>query len=691
MTVIFNRKQIFRILSAWGALVIFSILAASQTGLTGSEGVPAGWKKTCVGTLGPGMAVGQAFPKGTAALFPPVLESAGLGRESAVFQILKGDSPPGSMDEIISRQIGERQTSLDEWSRARLKYIDEDFRSLVNQDGAYVLLYGARTGEAPRLNVWRPVLNRSPNPKASLFIFFGEDGAKSEPCPGSVILPSSLDQFSMSILGLMLDSRRTMLIFALLGLALFFVALWASSNRALKKRPLAGGLVTFILIAAALSAYCWNSRTAPSNYAYDSVATVLTAACLCESGEDEHGQAHPVSAFRSIGGAKPPVYTYLLALAGKAFKADLWFSRKLAMALGVLATALTVLLSRRLVSRENFRVGAGPLFAFALLSSWVMTPHRLGHEISLTMFSAALLMASGMSFLEKPHSLSRGAIFGAVTGLMPYMCHATKFLFLASIPLALAALFFARGFKGLAWGRSRGAYIAAAAAFLMGIPILLDVLGPGLTVERMGQVGAAGPLEAVSNYFRHFNLKFLFFAGDANPRHHTGYRGMLNIVFLPFFAAGLARLAMDLRRERSVRSFYVLAFMLAAFIPASLSSEGVPHATRTLVALPAILAISFAGFSWLFDLFRRIQWERMAAALFLIAFLGGVFEAGAGLWHYHNITIKAEDHFLFYSHPLPAWEGGEPLCDFVDRSDGTLNYRYYRIVEKGDFRYCRIK
>jgi len=99
-----------------------------------------------------------------------------------------------------------------------------------------------------------------------------------------------------------------------------------------------------------------------------------------------------------------------------------------------------------------------------------------------------------------------------------------------------------------------------------------------------------------TNYITHFGPDFLFIHGDPNLRHGAG-TGVIYWVMLPFLAAGIVYSAITDRR-RNV--FYFILFWLAAFpLAASLTDDGVPHAMRSLAGAPVICLLSGRGVSGL--------------------------------------------------------------------------------------------
>jgi hypothetical protein len=134
----------------------------------------------------------------------------------------------------------------------------------------------------------------------------------------------------------------------------------------------------------------------------------------------------------------------------------------------------------------------------------------------------------------------------------------------------------------------------------LGLALLLIPIMPTLAVrlspggaQRLARVAiwnqpdlSAGAMVLlfVKNYFLHFDPRFLFFSGDANPRHAIQGMGQLLAVDMLLIPLGLAWMW----RRRKPLFGALLAAFLCAPLPAALAAEGNPHALRAIgMVLPA--------------------------------------------------------------------------------------------------------
>jgi len=174
--------------------------------------------------------------------------------------------------------------------------------------------------------------------------------------------------------------------------------------------------------------------------------------------------------------------------------------------------------------------------------------------------------------------------------------------------------------------RHSGAAALAGGVFLvLAIPVAWVSLGAegAARFDRIsvfGQTSSTGAALALflKNWLRHFDLRFLFLSGDANPRHQLPGLGVMFLAQAPLVVFGLLGL---IRRRRPVDVFLLL--WLALFpVSASLTAEGVPHALRAIVGLPAWPVLTGIGTAVLFRLVaglpRSDAVRRLAGALLVL-------------------------------------------------------------------------
>jgi hypothetical protein len=109
----------------------------------------------------------------------------------------------------------------------------------------------------------------------------------------------------------------------------------------------------------------------------------------------------------------------------------------------------------------------------------------------------------------------------------------------------------------------------------------------------------------VRNYYSHLTPSFLFINGDPNLRQGAG-TGVLFWSFLPLIILGLVETFKNIpKKEYKFLLLWFLVFPLGG----SLTNDGVPHATRTLIGVVAFAILAGLG--------ARLIWEK-GQKLFII-------------------------------------------------------------------------
>ena len=111
-------------------------------------------------------------------------------------------------------------------------------------------------------------------------------------------------------------------------------------------------------------------------------------------------------------------------------------------------------------------------------------------------------------------------------------------------------------------------------------------------------------------------------AGDHNWRHNLSGSPMLAVSVGMFFLAGL--ILAFVKKPDFPTGFFLLSWFGIMLMPAVFTSEGMPHALRTIGAIPPIYILSAMGFAWFYKSVRKIN--KHIAVIFLGVFLLQPFE-----------------------------------------------------------------
>lgn len=343
------------------------------------------------------------------------------------------------------------------------------------------------------------------------------------------------------------------------------------------------------MIAVALS-FVWYFdeplRTTPGFF-IDESSIAYNASSIARTGADEHGVRLPVF-FEAFGEYKNPVYIYVLAGVFKFVGPGILAARALSIALGFLAAICLSFLVRGMTARAF-------TFLAAIATPWLFETSRLVFEVAAFPLALGIALLCVLALSRREESLPLLVACAASLALVTYTYTAGRLLGpLLALGLALVVPF-------------RRAVIAWIVYAVLLIPALLNF--DALTA-RLSEVGLAKNFD----YLASFTPRFLFIEGDANPRHHIAYGGML---LATVALAALAGLVVTIRAARNDRwSRYLLFAFVIAPLPGALAPEA-PHALR-LIAV-AVVTVIFAGIGVeaMLEVRRDALRFALTAALFL--------------------------------------------------------------------------
>lgn len=193
-------------------------------------------------------------------------------------------------------------------------------------------------------------------------------------------------------------------------------------------------------------------------------------------------------------------------------------------------------------------------------------------------------------------------------------------------------------------------WLGVALFLLPVIPTVAVRLGPGGS-SRLGQVAiwsesGAGPLKItglfITNYLRHFDPRFLFISGDAQPRHNVAGSGELLAPDAILIIIGLACLV---RRRMELRGALAAA-LLCAPLPAAITREGIPHALRAFAMVASLtlwagLGLE-AGSRYVYGKIRQSKDARPAYATAIVVIIAaGYLVYGAYNQYYHHYWLNS--------------------------------------------------
>ena len=355
-------------------------------------------------------------------------------------------------------------------------------------------------------------------------------------------------------------------------------------------------LLALLLLMAVAARNLLALDTVPPGMYVDEASIGYNAWAIAVHGVDEHGSHFPLY-FQAFGESKNPVYIYTLAALLRFTPLTSYAERVPAAVFGEVAVLFMALAAWR-VSRSNAVTLV--MLALAAVTPWLTQESRVGFEVisMVAALSVAIWCIADETRLTRARFLGAGVFFA-----LAIFAYSTGRLVIALFAVVLVVVY--------ARSRARGWWLAlipiVAGYAALGVWALTH---PGaLTAEfsliSIGADGAsAGTVVArfFSNYIQYFSPDFLFIHGDPNPRHNTGFAGMLLAVTAPLLLLGLWECWR--RRAQRLPSFLVLCLLVAP-IPAALTNSGdTGHALRGAVMLPFILVLAALGATRLAALIR---------------------------------------------------------------------------------------
>ena len=393
--------------------------------------------------------------------------------------------------------------------------------------------------------------------------------------------------------------------------------------------------------------HCVALDSAPPGLYNDEASIGYNAWAVAHHGIDEHGEAWPLF-FEAFGEYKGPVYIYTLA--------PLTWLFPLSPALVRFPSALSSL----------------GICVFAGLLAWRIT--RLRPVTLLVLLTAGLepwLFIEGRTALEANIQMVLALVIALWCFVQAEQTKGSKSLWWfagcgGALTIALFAYTPARLFCGVvvvviaaAWSltrRRRLAWWPLLPPLVAGYALMLIWSGghPGALIARLQAVGIAYDHPSLltlatrfaGNYLDYLSFPFLFTRGDGNPRHNTGYGGMLLVTTAPVIVAGLV---VCLRRRRETVPCATLLGTAAGPIPAALTMEGTPHSLRAATMLPFLLLLAIYGWAALLRLFTESSSALRKSTRLLIATsltVVAVVEVGGYLYDaYIQWPRRALTHF----------------------------------------------
>ena len=417
----------------------------------------------------------------------------------------------------------------------------------------------------------------------------------------------------------------------------------------------------------------------PPGFWIDESAHAMNAICLEQTGHDAQGVRLPLFS-SAIQEFTPPTLLYSEAAWSRVFGHSIRSLRSLAATVNVLTIAGLFLIGALLFDER-----AGLFMALAgAISPWSFQFSRIAWDPPL----APCFLVLGVYFFLRAETRLTAGLAALGFSLASYAYGPARL----QVPLVLALLIILkRRVSRLSW--SWLGILALVMAIVM-VPLIRGELTGALmgrfntmsVFHATTSVGSALALFA-SNVLSHFSVNFLVLHGDTNLRHSTGFGGQMDWLDVLTVGTGLAlfvaavvrRRPWGLGRFEAVLVFLMLGY-LAGVAPAAMTTDGIPHALRSIGCWP-FLAMIVGLILWRLDrLFQPAVYAALAvAALFFVAYTQDYFV---------NYPSRSSTAFQAaakdYAEATQRRGGDWQQFKALFAPDVALNGRYYAVEYGGE-------
>lgn len=390
----------------------------------------------------------------------------------------------------------------------------------------------------------------------------------------------------------------------------------------------------------------------PPSLNWDEVSIGYNAYSILKTGKDEWNNPFPMH-FKSYGEYKLPTQIYLSIPGIYIFGLNELGVRITPVIYGTL-TVLVMFFLGRAIFQSNL---VGLIAAFLLgVSPWHIHLTRASFESSLATFFVTL----GVWFLVKGLSNQKWFLYSMIPFALSVFTYNSARIF---TPLFLIVIFFI--YRKHLVKFKKYVFLSAVFFILLLSPLTPYILSgersaryklvsitddPGLIPrinQNRGNSNLPHPLSRLvhnkltyisfyfsKNYLSHFTPQFLFISGAPHKQHHVQNIGELYYFQAPFLLIGLFGLFKFKNKFKGL----LLSWLLLAFIPVSVTNDSIPHALRTLIAVPFYQLVSAYG------VLLSLKWVNRFARLKIIslAALGVIIivSIASYLNQYYNIYPK---------------------------------------------------
>lgn len=445
-------------------------------------------------------------------------------------------------------------------------------------------------------------------------------------------------------------------------------------------------IILFSIVFFAFSLRFYEVTSNPPSLNWDEVSIAYNAYSILKTSKDEWGQFFPIH-FKAYGEYKLPAQIYLSIPGIWVFGLNELGVRITPVVYGTLTVAVMFFLAKSIF--QSNMVGLAASFLLAI-SPWHIQLTRASFESSLATFFVTV----GIWFLVRGFKDQKWFVYSMIPFALSVFTYNSARIFTPLFLLAIVILYRQTLIK------FKSIIVVAVVVFVvLLIPLTPYIFSgersaryklvsitddPGLIPrinENRGNSNLPGPLPRLihnkvtytafyfsKNYLSHFTPQFLFISGAPHKQHHVQGMGQLYWFQAPFLILGLISLFKTGQKFKNL----LLSWLFLAFIPVAITGDSIPHALRTLIAVPFYQLLSAYGFliflGWIkkYSLFVKIS---LAAVLSVIAGMN----VATYFNQYYNIYPKEYSRDWQYGYRQVV----EYIKDHQDEYDLVVFSRHY--------------
>lgn len=437
----------------------------------------------------------------------------------------------------------------------------------------------------------------------------------------------------------------------------------------------------FILAGLIIFLHSYKLDTIPLGLYFDESTIGINAFNIARSGLEEYDGQAPIY-FKSDADYDSPILIYATAAIFKLYGVSEYTLRLPNVLFFTIALLMAFWLATKLFHDNK-------IIWIYLLVSFGFLPHffaisRLSFEVISQLTSVATACwCAWWTFHQEDHRVAgtvKAAICGFIIGISAYTYSTANLLSALFMGTLLIIYFERKNFVKLAT-------IASASLVAMIPYVIFTVKNPGALTSRFQGISYAFDSISVfdkakiflSNYYSHWSLDFLILHGDSNLRHSTQVGGVIYIVVLLLLILGFGSIFLG----KGVKKFgiFLVSNLFLAPVAAALTSEGNPHAIRSLLMSYYILIISCYGLQYLFKIKNNMARYFLIICAFTLLFVEVSRYQADYFIHYPARSLDAFGSYDFYGAFEFAIEENPKEIKLLDNFfGGTDNFQFYSQV-----------